>query len=81
MQLKKKVFLFFTLLYYRSDGKPLSKNALKKMQKEAEKAAKKAQKKAQAEQQKQTEADDVAKDFYGDMKMIQSSEQPGIKFL
>ena len=48
------------------------------MQKEAEKAAKKAQKKsAQAEQQKQNDANDISKDLYGNMKMIQSSEQPG----
>ncbi|CAK8671483.1 aspartate--tRNA ligase, cytoplasmic-like [Clavelina lepadiformis] len=59
------------------DAKPLSKSALKKQQKEAEKAAKKAQRKAElAEAQKQEQADDISKDLYGFMTMIQSTEKP-----
>ena len=65
-------------IFFSGTEQPLSKSAMKKKQKEAEKAAKKAQRQAaQAEQQKQQEADDVSKDLYGDMKMIQSSEKPG----
>nr|XP_002125902.1 aspartate--tRNA ligase, cytoplasmic [Ciona intestinalis] len=59
------------------DGKPMSKKALKKQQKDAEKAAKKAQRQQeQADAQQKADADDVSKDLYGDMVMIQSSEKP-----
>ena len=65
-------------IFDRPDGKPLSKNALKKQQKEAEKAAKKAQKQAEKEAAaKQEDESDCSKDFYGNMKMIQSAEKLG----
>uniref|UniRef100_H2YQ12 Aspartyl-tRNA synthetase n=1 Tax=Ciona savignyi TaxID=51511 RepID=H2YQ12_CIOSA len=59
------------------DGKPLSKKALKKQQKEAEKAAKKAQRQQElSEAQQKSDAEDISKDLYGDMVMIQSTERP-----
>ncbi|XP_039267320.2 aspartate--tRNA ligase, cytoplasmic-like [Styela clava] len=58
------------------DGNPTSKKALKKQQKEAEKAAKKAQRKAELDAEQQAnQQEDVSKEFYGDMKMIQSTEK------
>ncbi|XP_041371715.1 aspartate--tRNA ligase, cytoplasmic-like [Gigantopelta aegis] len=62
----------------RPDGDaPLSKKALKKQQKEAEKAAKKAQHKLGKDQQSHAdvETEDYAKDFYGNLPMIQSREK------
>lgn len=65
------------LFFFSAEGeKKLSKNALKKMQKEKEKAAKKAAKQA-AQQATQVQEEDIAKDFYGNMKMVQSTEKPG----
>lgn len=59
-----------------SDDKPISKKALKKQQKEAEKAAKKAQRKAEVDAEQQAnQQEDFSKEYYGDMKMIQSSEK------
>ena len=52
---------------------------MKKLQKEKEKAAKKAAKQA-AQQAQQVQEEDIAKEFYGNMKMIQSTEKPGNYF-
>jgi len=64
-----------------STGEPakLSKKALKKQEAKAAKEAKKAEKKAILEASQQPEADDFAKEFYGNLNMIQSTEKPGFK--
>jgi len=57
------------------DGKPLSKNALKKLQKDKEKAEKAAKRKAEEDAQKaQQEANDVSKEDYGDLPPVGSPE-------
>ncbi|KAG0244433.1 aspartate--tRNA ligase dps1 [Actinomortierella wolfii] len=64
------------------DGKPLSKNALKKLQKEKEKEAlkqKRAQEAAERAAKAAAESVDYAKDFYGKKPMNQSQERTGIK--
>ncbi|KAI9779817.1 MAG: hypothetical protein M1839_007130 [Geoglossum umbratile] len=62
------------------DGKPLSKNALKKLAKDREKAEKAARRAAQEEQQRkdrEAAANDTAKDNYGKLPMIRSTERTG----
>lgn len=62
------------------NGKPLTKNALKKLAKEREKARKKAEIAARLEAEKTArEANDVdyATEFYGKKPLIQSSEKTG----
>lgn len=61
------------------DGKPLSKNALKKLKKDAEKAAKKeAHKAAEGDQQQEEQmGEDYSKDFYGNLPLIRSTEKNG----
>jgi aspartyl-tRNA synthetase len=65
------------------DGKPLSKNALKKLAKDKEKAEKAAKREAlEAEQKKQKEAAanlDKAKENYGVNPLIQSTQRSGAK--
>ncbi|KAF9977620.1 aspartate--tRNA ligase dps1 [Actinomortierella ambigua] len=64
------------------DGKPLSKNALKKLQKEKEKEAlkqKRAQEAAERAAKQAAESVDYAKEFYGKKPMNQSQERTGIK--
>jgi len=57
---------------------PLSKNALKKLEKEKTKAAKKAEVQARLEAEAASiEKDDVSKDKYGDIPMVQSKEKTG----
>jgi aspartyl-tRNA synthetase len=59
------------------DGKPLSKNALKKLQKDKEKAAKKAEQERQRLQQQQAEdnAPDYSVDRYGKLPLNQSQQK------
>ncbi|XP_057293248.1 aspartate--tRNA ligase, cytoplasmic-like [Hydractinia symbiolongicarpus] len=58
------------------EGKPLSKNALKKLEKERLKAEKKAEKKSQLEEEAAKQStEDVSKGRYGDMEMVQSKEK------
>lgn len=55
---------------------PLSKNALKKLEKEKLKAAKKAERQAQLDAESEaSEKDDLSKDRYGDLEMVQSKEK------
>lgn len=66
------------------DGKPLSKNALKKLQKEKEKAAKKAEnerKQAELKQAREAAEVDYSKGKYGKLPLIQSreSDKTGVK--
>lgn len=58
------------------DGKPLSKNALKKLQKEQEKARKKAEFKQQQQQQQQADqTPDYSKERYGILPVNQSQKR------
>ncbi|CAH3190956.1 unnamed protein product, partial [Porites evermanni] len=58
------------------DGKPLSKNALKKLEKEKEKERKKAEREAkQAEEAGAKDAEDYSKDRYAILPMAQSQEK------
>lgn len=66
------------------DGKPLSKNALKKLQKDKEKAAKKAEnerKQAELKQAREAAEVDYSKGKYGKLPLIQSreSDKTGVK--
>lgn len=58
-----------------ADGKPLSKNALKKLEKKKQKDEKKTQHQAaSAQAQKKEEEEDPLKDNYGEYELIQSNE-------
>jgi len=58
------------------DEVPMSKNALKKLEKEKQKAAKKAERKAQLDADADAiDKDDISKDRYGDLQMVQSKEK------
>jgi len=60
------------------DGKPLSKNALKKLEKEKQKAEKKAERKAQQDADSEAQqGEDYSKDRYGNLPLIQSKEKTG----
>jgi len=62
--------------------KPLSKNALKKLEKEKLKAEKKAEKKAQQDEvTAASETEDFAKDKYGDLPLINSSVKTDRKWI
>ncbi|EDV25004.1 Aspartate--tRNA ligase, cytoplasmic [Trichoplax sp. H2] len=65
-----------------SGDQPLSKNALKKLEKEKEKQRRKAEAEAARKGAEAAEADaeDVSKDNYGIMKLIQSTEKTGRKW-
>jgi len=67
----------------QSTGEPakVSKKAAKKAAAAAAKEAKKAEKKAALAASQPEQADDFAKEFYGDMKMIQSTEKPDRKLV
>ncbi|KAF3918756.1 hypothetical protein ABW21_db0201976 [Orbilia brochopaga] len=63
------------------DGKPLSKNALKKLQKEkekAEKAAKRAEQEAAAKAAREAANVDTATENYGTLPLNQSTERTGV---
>lgn len=65
-----------------ADGKPLSKNALKKLEKKKQKAEKKTQNQADsAAAQKQAEEADPLKDNYGEYELIQSQELTSRKWV
>jgi len=58
------------------DGKPLSKNALKKIEKEKQKAEKKAERKAQQDAEAEAQqGEDYSKGRYGNLPLIQSKEK------
>ncbi|KAI9857669.1 MAG: aspartate--tRNA ligase dps1 [Trichoglossum hirsutum] len=64
------------------DGKPLSKNALKKLAKDREKAGKAARRAALEEQQRkdrEATSNDTAKGNYGKLPMIRSTERTAVK--
>lgn len=86
LPLQRFVFIhsrkFFTRTYISMadnppvGDQPLSKNALKKLEKEKAKAEKKAQKQAQMEAEAaQQQGEDVSKDRYGEVPLIQSKEK------
>ncbi|KAH0563295.1 hypothetical protein GP486_002135 [Trichoglossum hirsutum] len=67
---------------YREDGKPLSKNALKKLAKDREKAEKAAKRAALEEQQRrdrEATSVDNAKANYGKLPMIRSTERTAVR--
>jgi aspartyl/asparaginyl-tRNA synthetase len=73
-----------TDIYYftSEDGKPLSKNALKKLAKDREKAGKAARRAALEEQQRkdrEATSNDTAKGNYGKLPMIRSTERTAVK--
>ena len=73
--IKNAIFLIFCLFTFREEEKKQSKNALKKAAKKAEKESKKKDSEKNRTENVKVE-DDFAKDKYGPMPMIRSTEKP-----